>query len=283
MSGGTAARAAPYVLGVSGAQGSGKSTLCRRLAARLEADHGLSTVVLSIDDVYRTRAERRALGRAVHPLCAVRGLPGTHDVGLALRVLDALAAASPDATTEVPRFDKAHDDRVPRRDFDRVVGRPDVVLLEGWCVAAVPGPPWTGPMNAREARDDPDGTWVRWSERALAVDYPPLWRRLDALLFIASPSWEAVVAGRCQQEASLARRLRDAGRAEDAVGLMTEAQVVDYVALFERKTRQLLAELPAVADWVHPHWLAADHAERAPATRDAVIRAVVEACAGRAD
>ena len=56
-----------------------------------------------------------------------------------------------------------------------------------------------------------------------------------ALLFIEVPSFEHVVEGRWRQEAALAAR---AGA--DAVGVMTREQVEDYVALFERKTRQLL-------------------------------------------
>jgi hypothetical protein len=46
--------------------------------------------VLSLDDLYRTRAERQAMARQVHPLFATRGVPGTHDVDLGLATIAAL-------------------------------------------------------------------------------------------------------------------------------------------------------------------------------------------------
>ena len=79
----------PLVLGICGAQGSGKSTLAEALAERLERD-GLACAVLSLDDLYLTRAERERLARGVHPLLATRGPPGTHDTSLGIAVLDAL-------------------------------------------------------------------------------------------------------------------------------------------------------------------------------------------------
>ena len=45
----------PLVLGIAGSQGSGKTTVARRLAARL-AEQGWSTALLSIDDLYYDRA-----------------------------------------------------------------------------------------------------------------------------------------------------------------------------------------------------------------------------------
>src|SRR5690606_27976491 len=81
----------PVVLGLSGAQGSGKSTVARKLVGRLEAA-GLNAATLSLDDLYLTRGERAALARQIHPLLLTRGPPGTHDVGLGERILDRLAA-----------------------------------------------------------------------------------------------------------------------------------------------------------------------------------------------
>ena len=45
----------PFVLGVCGAQGSGKSTLSEALAETMRAE-GVATAVLSIDDLYKTKA-----------------------------------------------------------------------------------------------------------------------------------------------------------------------------------------------------------------------------------
>ena len=81
----------PVVVGLNGAQGSGKSTLSELLAELLPKFFDVDCHVLSIDDFYLSKAQRRKLGAAVHPLLATRGVPGTHDCP---RLNDALAACS---------------------------------------------------------------------------------------------------------------------------------------------------------------------------------------------
>ncbi|MBV1873686.1 MAG: phosphoribulokinase, partial [Gammaproteobacteria bacterium] len=51
----------PFILGVQGSQGSGKSTCSEFIQLLLNKKHHLKTVVLSIDDFYLTRAERQNL------------------------------------------------------------------------------------------------------------------------------------------------------------------------------------------------------------------------------
>ena len=80
----------PFVLGISGAQGTGKSTLADFIREYLTVVHDRFTVVLSIVDLYLTRAQRQALAKNVHPLLGTRGMPGTHDVDLGLTVIGSL-------------------------------------------------------------------------------------------------------------------------------------------------------------------------------------------------
>ena len=74
-------------MGLSGCQGSGKSTLVKAIAHVLEDVHHVNAVVLSLDDFYLTKAERELLARTVHPLFATRGVPGTHDLDLLRQTL----------------------------------------------------------------------------------------------------------------------------------------------------------------------------------------------------
>ena len=85
-------QSAPLAVAVNGAQGTGKSTLAACMAALCAQIGGLRTAVLSIDDLYLTKAEREQMGREVHPLFRTRGVPGTHDVALGRSVLAALLA-----------------------------------------------------------------------------------------------------------------------------------------------------------------------------------------------
>ncbi|RMF08290.1 MAG: hypothetical protein D6763_10255 [Alphaproteobacteria bacterium] len=237
-------RPRPVIVGVSGAQGSGKSTLAAFLKMILEVDHRRRAVVLSLDDLYLTRAEREALAAEVHPLLVTRGVPGTHDVVMGMRTLDRLMTAEAGTRTLIPRFDKARDDRMPRQHWDRFAGRPDVILFEGWCVGALPQREGalTEPLNALERDEDPDGTWRRYVNRQLATAYPALFRRIDHLVMLAVPDFGCVRRWRTLQEQKLAQRVGQGTR------VMAAADIERFVMHYERLTRHMLDEMPARAD-----------------------------------
>ncbi|WP_443747944.1 kinase [Asticcacaulis solisilvae] len=234
----------PLVVGICGAQGSGKSTLARHLCERAEARGG-RVALLSIDDLYLSRKARAQLAVDVHPLFATRGVPGTHDVGLGLSVLDGLRAG---ATVHLPRFDKGTDDPVARSDWPAVEKPVDIVLFEGWCVGARPEPDaaLAMPINDLERDHDPDGRWRRAVNAALGDAYSALFARLDRLVFLAAPAFEVVRDWRTQQEHGLKHRLKREGRHGSHV--MSDAEVGRFVQYYERLTRHILASMPACAD-----------------------------------
>jgi D-glycerate 3-kinase len=226
------------VVGINGAQGSGKTTLCRFLEELLY-QRRLRAVTLSLDDLYLTKAERIALARNEYPLFATRGVPGTHDVALGQAILDNLRAG--EATT-LPRFDKAADDRAP--DGKRVEGPVDVILFEGWCMGAVPQPAAAlrEPVNRLEAEEDPDGAWRREVNRRLATDYAELFGRIDLLVMVKVESFEAVRANRRLQEQKLA------ARDPEGAAIMDDAALDRFLMHYERLTRWMLREMPERAD-----------------------------------
>lgn len=230
-----------FVLGLCGAQGSGKSTLAGAMMRQC-GEQGIAAATLSLDDLYLTRAERRRLARDVHPLLATRGVPGTHDVGLGLEVLAALDRGEP---ALLPRFAKANDDRLPRSEWTTAPRDCQVLLFEGWCVGARPQSEEAllAPVNELEAREDPDATWRRFANVALADDYQRLFARIDALALLAAPNFDVVFDWRLQQEAEL-----QASANADAPGVMDAAAVARFIRHYERLTRHILAEMPTRAD-----------------------------------
>src|SRR5512145_1664083 len=68
-------RRLPFVVGLCGPQGSGKTTIAQVLQKLLQ-QMAPPTEVLSLDDLYLTRNERSALAQRVHPLLRTRGVPG---------------------------------------------------------------------------------------------------------------------------------------------------------------------------------------------------------------
>ncbi len=225
------------VYAIAGLQGSGKSTLSAQVAV-LAAGRGLRTVVLSIDDFYLGRRERLRLGRDVHPLLATRGAPGSHDVPLAIETIDALREGR---ATRLPRFDKIADRRLSPSKWP--LAQADLVLFEGWFqkVPAQTDAELVSPVNALERDEDPDGTWRRWCNAALGRDYPPLWQRIDRMLFLEGPGFEIVPEWRWQQEVTLQAANPDRQA-------MSKPQVQRFVQFFERVSRQALRTLPAIAD-----------------------------------
>ena len=163
----TARRQGPVIIGLCGAQGSGKSTLAEAMRRALVAS-GVTTAILSLDDLYLTRAERLALAPDVHPLFATRGVPGTHDIALGQAIFAALDRGEP---VRLPRFDKALDDRAAESVWPSVEPPLDVLLFEGWCVGARPeeAAMLATPINALEAEEDDDGIWRRAANDALAA------------------------------------------------------------------------------------------------------------------
>jgi len=223
-----------------GSQASGKSTSAARLAERL-GRQGARTIVLSIDDFYLTLRERRDLAGTVHPLLATRGVPGTHDVTLMAGTIQALLQARPDNITALPRFDKASDDRVPRDQWPDFEGRPEIVILEGWCVGARPqdDSALIEPVNALEAQEDEDGRWRRYANACLGGDYAAFFAGLDLRLMLRAPSFACVHGWRAEQEAGLNRAARSARPA------MSDAELARFIAHYERMTRWILEDEPA--------------------------------------
>ena len=237
----------PFLLGINGAQGTGKSTLAAYLALTLAESGQRNVALLSIDDFYLTKAERLQLSKTVHPLLATRGVPGTHDVAMLRACLSRLRGLGAGERCRLPRFDKAADDRGSESTWPVVPGPVDLVILEGWCVgsAAEPDASLEAPVNELEATRDADGRWRRYVNERLATDYADIFAGLDALVFLQAPGFDAILRWRIEQEQKLA-----AAADSDAAGVMKPDQVAEFIQYFERITRNNLDVIRSSADIV---------------------------------
>lgn len=239
-----------FILGVQGAQGSGKSTCSEFLKALFESEYQLSTAVLSLDDFYLTRQERQTLAQSTHAMLATRGVPGTHDVGLAIETINNLCRAENNATIAIPRFNKAIDDRAAIDEWDSIEGPVDIVILEGWFTGIEAQDPerLAAPINALEEAQDPEGIWRTYVNNALLGEYQTLFNRLDKLIVLKAPSFDCVYQWRLKQEQKLIASLSDRDNSGDIKTLSPE-QVKQFIAYFQRLTEHALDSLPAKADW----------------------------------
>jgi len=236
------------VVGVNGAQGSGKSTLSAVLKLVLERKYHRRVAVLSIDDIYLTREERTQLARSVHPLLQTRGVPGTHDVALGLSLINQLKTLKTGQVMHLPRFNKAMDERQPPDKWDPVSGPIDLILFEGWCVAAEAVDPaeLIRPVNTLEAQEDGQTVWRQYVNQQLRGPYRQLFDQIDYLIFLQVPDFASVRNWRLEQEQKLARKIESRA----AAGLMDTQEIERFIQHYERLTRQCLKHLPDRADVV---------------------------------
>ncbi|WP_444929650.1 phosphoribulokinase [Microbulbifer sp. SSSA002] len=230
----------PLVIGISGGQGTGKSTLAD-VWQRVYREIGYRCCTLSLDDIYLTQQQRRALATKVHPLLKTRGVPGTHDTALGINTLKALCSADKDSTVSLPRFDKGSDDRIPAHLWPVVSGQVDIVLFEGWCLGARPSLEPKGPLNELEDKRDACGKWRNYVNQQLEGPYRDLFSLIDIWIMLKAPSMACIVRWRQLQEHKLRAR---SGRG------MTGRQIAQFVQHYERLTRNLLEDMPNWADCV---------------------------------
>jgi D-glycerate 3-kinase len=154
-----------------------------------------------------------------------------------------------DSSDEIalPRFDKASDDRADASQWPVVTGPIDLIILEGWCVGTTPqsAEELEAPINALERDGDTDGRWRRYANNQLKTNYERIFEKLDMLVFLAAPSFDAILRWRLEQEEKLA----DVSPSGSA-GLMSEQQIGQFIEFYERLTRANLATLGNSADVV---------------------------------
>ncbi len=234
------------VIGVNGAQGAGKTSFCTLMKLVLEGGFGLKVLSLSIDDLYMSHSDREKLAKSVHPLFKTRGVPGTHYVQKGIDLLNTLANAAPTDSTPIPRFNKAYDDVYPEKEWDRFVGRPDVILFDGWFMGATEQPlsDLIEPVNDLERLEDPEAVWRTYVNLQLKTEYSRLFDCLNLLVMLQVPSFEKVYEWRALQE----KKLRIATKGQTDLRVMNDDEVKRFISHYERLTRWMLKDMPEHVD-----------------------------------
>ena len=111
------------IIGLSGGQGAGKSTITGILKFILKKKYGLELCIFSIDDFYKTKSERKKMSKKVHPLFLTRGVPGTHDVKLINKTFKNLKKKIFKPVL-IPKFDKSTDDRFKKSKWQKIKNPP---------------------------------------------------------------------------------------------------------------------------------------------------------------
>lgn len=227
----------PLLVGVSGVQGSGKSTLSYSLCKQLR-EVGIACKCVSLDDFYLDPEERAVLASKFHPLFQQRGLPGTHDLQLLQGVIDRFKRG--EALT-LPVFDKSIDRKLPKSKWREVEAGLQVLIIEGWCMGVEPQPSdeLASPVNQFEQEFDKDGSFRLQVNHILCEEYQAIFSLLDSLIYLNGMSFDRVYQWRLQQEHML--------KASTGKG-MSDEQVRQFIQPFQRLSVWGMQSLPNIAD-----------------------------------
>jgi len=186
----------PWIQGILGGQGTGKTTMAAVLTMVLK-HLGYTSLSLSLDDLYKTHADRLAL-RQQDPRLLWRGPPGTHDVALGIDVLDRLQQPTGEPIA-IPRFDKSLHHGSGDRLAPEFVTAVDIVLFEGWFVGVSPIDPAVFETAPAPIVSEGDRAFARDCNARL-LDYLPLWQRLDSLIVLYPTDYRLSKTWRKQAE-----------------------------------------------------------------------------------
>ena len=222
----------PFIQGILGGQGTGKTTMCKVLSLILQ-QMGYRTLSLSLDDLYKTYRDRLILQQQDSRLIW-RGPPGTHDIELGVSTLDQIRQCK--SPVAVPRFDKSAYAGAGDRTTPLMVENIDIVLFEGWFVGVRPIDPATFDIAPLPIVTEDDRIFARDLNHKLN-DYLTLWERLDRLIVLFPKDYRLSLEWRKQAE----RQMIAAGN----LG-MTDAQVEEFVNYFWRSLHPELFITPLV-------------------------------------
>ena len=232
------------VIGLTGGQGTGKSTISKILKIILKEAYKLETVIFSIDDFYKTLSERKKISKKISKLFLTRGVPGTHDTKMLLRCINNLKKNNFKKMI-IPKFDKSIDDRCAKNKWIKVKKKPNIVIFEGWCVGAMAqkNKDLNIPINKLEKHRDSKKIWRQKINSELKKDYNKIFNFIDKLIFLKVPSFKYVFKWRLLQE----KKLRITGKGNKT---MNDKQIENFVMYYERITKYMLKTLPKTADTV---------------------------------
>jgi len=225
------------IVGLTGGQGSGKSTISSILKIILKEGFNLNTVIFSIDDFYKTSKQRKKMSIRISPLFLTRGVPGTHDTTMLYNCLKNLKKIN-FKNFSIPKFDKSNDDRSPKKYWQKVKKKADIVIFEGWCVGAIPqkNKDLIVPINILEKEKDKKRIWRNYVNKELKTNYKKIFKLIDTTIFLKVPSFEHVYKWRLLQEKKLSKISK-------GKKIMTKKEIKNFIMFYERLTKYMLKHL----------------------------------------
>ena len=230
------------LIGLSGGQGAGKSTITGILKFIFKKKYNLNICCFSLDDFYKTKKERIKMSKKVHQLFLTRGVPGTHDLNLLMKTIKKLKEKK-FKTVFIPKFDKSSDDRFKKNKWQKIKKRPDIIILEGWCVGArnQKKSELKSPLNYIEKKYDKNLTWRNTVNNYLKNKYKKLFKRIDKLIYLKAPNFNDIFRWRLLQE----QKMKLTSKSKNT---MSKTQVKEFIMFYERITKNMMRDFSKISD-----------------------------------
>ena len=234
----------PYFLGLAGGQGTGKTTIGSLIKIILTKYFRLNVFKISIDDFYKTRKERIELSKKIHPMLLTRGVPGTHDINIMLKFFRGIKK-NKFRKMKLPSFNKAIDDRFPKKLWYQIDKKPDVIIFEGWCVGARPEKKNTlkKPINSIEKTNDHKHKWRYYVNDQLKTKYRKLYSQLNCLIYLKATNFNLLQKWRLKQEHKLWLKTKKKSNHK----IMSKGDVISFMQTYQRITESMFRSMPKYA------------------------------------
>ena len=238
----------PYIVGLTGGQGTGKTTISSILMIILKKYFKLNVFKISIDDIYKTKKDRAKLSKKIHPLLLTRGVPGTHDISYMSDFIKK-ANSRKFKSINLPKFDKAIDDRFTKNNWYKVNSKPDVIIFEGWCVGARAESIKTlkKDVNLMEKNEDKKLIWRKYVNNQLKKEYKQLYSKINCLLFLRAENFSLLQNWRVVQEKKL--KLKNKSK-KIKQKIMKKKEVLNFMQTYQRITQNMFKYAPKYASIV---------------------------------
>ena len=230
------------IIGLSGGQGAGKSTITGILKLILKKKYGLNICVFSIDDFYKTKNERLRMSKKEHPLFITRGVPGTHDIALLNQTIRKLKQKK-FRTVLIPKFDKSKDDRYRKNKWQKIKTKPDIIIFEGWCVGTTHqnNNELKRPINLIEKKYDENLKWRKTVNNLIKKRYKNIFNKIDKLVFLKVPNFNYIIKWRWLQEQKMKLTTK-------SKKTMSKTEVKEFIMFYERLTKHMIKNYSKISD-----------------------------------
>ena len=120
--------------------------------------------------------------------------------------------------------------------------KPQIVILEGWCIGAKPQPNKLikKSINILEKNEDKKLIWRRFVNNSLKTAYKKLFNQINYLIFLKAKNFSQLEKWRLKQEKKL--WLKSSNKKN--LKIMSNDEVINFMKTYQRTTQNMFKDSP---------------------------------------